>query len=77
MVSNGACGDQSLAYAAVLAHARGVFADAWSTVAAADPYPWASEWFGRYVALEILRETSLAPNTWVLALADNTHITTE
>ena len=77
VASDGACGRRSLAYAAVLADARGVFADAWSAVAVEDPYPWVAEWFGRYLGLAILREMRLPLTTWVLALADNTHATTE
>ena len=41
------------------------------------PYPWAAEWFGRYLGLTVLREMRLPLTTWVLALADNTHVTTE
>ena len=77
VASDGACGQRSLAYAAVLADARGVFAEAWSAVAVEDPYPWAAEWFGRYLGLAVLREMRLPLATRVLALADNTHVTTE
>ena len=75
--SDGACGQRSRAYAAVLADARGVLADAWSAVAVEDPYPWAAEWFGGYVGLTVFREMRLPLTTRVLALADNTHVTTE
>ena len=77
VASDGACGQRSLAYAAALADARGVFADAWSAVAVEDPYPWAAEWFGRYLGLAVLREMHFPLTTRVLALADNTHVTTE
>ena len=54
-----------------------MFADAWSAVVVADPYPGASETFGRYLGLKVLRETHLPLATRVLALADNTHVTNE
>ena len=54
-----------------------MFADASSAVAVEDPYPWAAEWFGRYLGLAVLRMMRLPLTMRVLALAYNTHVTTE
>ena len=49
VVSDGATGDQALAYAAVLADEEGIFVNAWSPVWVANPYLSAAEWLDRYL----------------------------
>ena len=77
VASDGATGVQAVAYAAVLADEEGVFADPWSSVRVADPYPWAVEWLGRYLGLWALRNMNLPGVVKVWAAADGAHAATE
>ena len=77
MASDGATGVQAIAYVAVLADEEGIFADAWSSVQVANPYPWAAQWLGRYLGVWVLCGLKLPSIFKVYAAADGAHTTTE
>ena len=77
VASDGACGPAAVAYVAVLADYAGIVAEAHATVQVHDPDSFTTEWLCRFLGLYLLEQVQPTPTVQVLALADNTHITTE
>ena len=77
VASDGACGPAAVAYAAVLADDAGIVAEAHAAVQVHDPDSFAAEWLSRFLGLYLVEQVQPTPTVRVLALADNTHVTTE
>ena len=75
--SDGACRPAIVAYTAVLADDSGIGAEAHSVVQVHNPHSFAAQWLGSFLGLYLLLQVRPSSSVRVLALADNTHVTTE